>query len=76
MLKSVEGIFRNGRVELLESPIGVDEARVVVTFLPGNAPVYLVAHGIDATRAGDLRSRLLSFAQDWERPEMNVYDEL
>ena len=34
MLKSVEGIFRDGKVELLEPAPQVAESRVVVTFLP------------------------------------------
>jgi len=37
MLLSVEGTFRHGRVELAEQPKGVEEARVIVTFLaPAN----------------------------------------
>lgn len=35
MLISVEGIYHNGQVELLERPEGLDESRVLVTFLPG-----------------------------------------
>jgi hypothetical protein len=34
MLKTVEGIYRNGKVELVETPAEVTEARVIVTFLP------------------------------------------
>ncbi|MEO5727968.1 MAG: hypothetical protein ABI134_24460 [Byssovorax sp.] len=33
MLTAVEGVFRNGRVELQETPKNIEEARVVVTFL-------------------------------------------
>lgn len=33
MLMAVEGVFRNGRVELRETPKEIEEARVVVTFL-------------------------------------------
>ncbi|WP_437672284.1 hypothetical protein [Sorangium sp. So ce131] len=33
MLTAVEGVFRNGRVELRETPTNIKEARVVVTFL-------------------------------------------
>lgn len=32
MLTTVEGIYRDGRVELMEQPAGVREARVFVTF--------------------------------------------
>jgi len=34
MMQTLEGIFRNGKVELLEKPDNVHEARVIVTFLP------------------------------------------
>jgi hypothetical protein len=33
MLQAVEGIYRNGKVELTEAPQGITEGRVVVTFL-------------------------------------------
>ena len=31
--------------------------------------------GIDEIQAADLRSRLKTFAEDWERPEAAIYDE-
>lgn len=34
MLTTVEGYFKQGKVELIEMPPGVEEARVLVTFLP------------------------------------------
>ena len=34
MLTAVEGIYRDGEVELMERPEGLREARVIVTFLP------------------------------------------
>jgi hypothetical protein len=75
MLKSVEGIFKNGKVELLEPAPTQSEARVVVTFIePGQ--VDLPSRGIDETQAADLRSRLKSISEDWNRPEMDIYDEL
>lgn len=33
-LLTVEGIYRNGKLELIEEPVGVEEARVLVVFLP------------------------------------------
>ena len=33
MLLTVEGIYTNGKVELAETPTGVKQARVLVTFL-------------------------------------------
>jgi hypothetical protein len=75
MLKSVEGIFRNGRVELLEPAPQAEESRVLVTFLPSTRPIDLQARGIDPAAAADLRSRLNAFSEDWQRPEMDIYDE-
>ena len=38
MLKSVEGIYRQGKVELTEPPTNVrDDTRVIVTFLSSSA---------------------------------------
>jgi hypothetical protein len=75
MLKSIEGIFRNGRVELLEAAPAVNEARVVVTFLFEPGSIDLAERGIDSRQAADLRQRLATFADDWDRPEMGVYDD-
>jgi hypothetical protein len=40
-----------------------------------NSAVALHDHGIDEVQAADLRSRLKTFAEDWERPEAAIYDE-
>ena len=82
VLTSVEGIYKDGKVDLLETPTGVDEARVIVTFLPlpranepmGPGRVDLRTRGITEAEAGRLRHRLKAFADDWEREEMDVYD--
>jgi hypothetical protein len=37
--------------------------------------IDLNARGIDETRAADLRARLKTFAEDWDRPEADIYDE-
>jgi hypothetical protein len=76
MLKSVEGIYKDGKVELLETPDDVAEARVIVTFLPTPGPVDLRARGMTEDQAADLRARLEPFAEDWDRPEMAGYDAL
>ncbi|NUQ61449.1 MAG: hypothetical protein HUU20_03110 [Pirellulales bacterium] len=41
MLRSIEGVFREGRIELLEEPPADAEGKVIVTFLStvsGNSP--------------------------------------
>jgi hypothetical protein len=76
MLKSVEGIYRHGKVELLEPPGELDDSRVIVTFLPAPASIDLAARGIDESQAADLRRRLQAFSEDWNRPDMGAYDAL
>jgi len=73
MLKSIEGVYRKGKIELTEAPVSIgDETRVIVTFLENG--VDLRARGIDEQQAADLRARLASFVEDWDSPEMSVYD--
>lgn len=76
MLKSVEGVYRNGKIELLEKPEDVDESRVIVTFILKKGHIDLRERDIDEAQARDLRARLKAFAEDWERPEMDAYDNL
>ena len=71
---TIEGIYRDGKVELSETPSDMCEGTpVIVTFLPSNT-IDLQEHGIDEAQAADIRARLASFAEDWENPEMNAYD--
>ncbi len=37
--------------------------------------VDLPARGIDMTHAAELRARLKTFAEDWNRPEADIYDQ-
>ncbi len=52
MLTTIEGVYHDGKIELLEVP----------------------PRGIDRVHAADLRARLAAFAEDWDSPEMEVYD--
>ncbi len=70
---TVEGIYHNGTVELPKLPIEIGQARVLVTFLEP-VEIDLAARGIDMAHAADLRARLSTCAEDWERPEMDIYD--
>jgi len=76
MTKSVEGVYRDGRVELMEPLPEAEGSRVIVTFVQPAGPVDFRERGIDDVQAADLRRRLAPFAEDWDRPEMAVYDEL
>lgn len=73
MLKSIEGVYRDGKIELLEPAPPDATARVIVTFLSPSS-VDLQERGIGHEQAADLRHRLATFAEDWDRPEMDVYD--
>ncbi len=53
--------------------ISVDE--YLRSLLPQPNQIDLTARGIDETHAADLRARLKTFAEDWNRPEANIYDE-
>jgi hypothetical protein len=75
MLYSIKGIYHSGKIELTEMPLGGMEGPVIVTFLSGSS-VTLSDRGIDTQQTQELRHRLNAFAEDWQRPEMDVYDEL
>ena len=75
MLRTIEGVYRNGKVELVEIPSDVcNETHVLVTFLEPQA-IDLRARGIDEAHAADLRARLATFAEDWDSSEMAIYDD-
>ena len=76
MVKSVEGIYRNGKVEVVEPLAEAEGSRVIVTWVDPAAPVDLRERGIDEFQAADLRRRLTPFAEDWNRLEMAAYDQL
>lgn len=74
MSKSVEGVYRDGKIELLEVPSDVtEETHVIVTF--PDSSYDLQARGINEKQAADLRFRLKTFAEDWESAEIDVYDD-
>ena len=74
MLTTVEGIYRNGRVELAENPNNaMDGTRVIVTFVGANT-IDLASQGIDKAQAEILRTNLAIFSEDWNSPEMSIYD--
>lgn len=74
MLKSVEGFFRGGKIELTEAPGDVaDETPVIVTFIESNR-IDLSTRDINEKQAAEMRARLSSFAEEWDSPEMEIYD--
>lgn len=74
MLKTIEGVYRDGRIELSQMPRDVSgDTPVIVTFLATNS-INLRERGIDESRAAVLSASLKSFAEDWANPEMKAYD--
>jgi len=71
---SVQGVYRKGKIELIEQPTNVrDETYVIVTFLERGL-VDLRERGIDEAQAAELRAAMAAFAEDWDSPEMSIYD--
>ena len=83
MLTTVEGIYRDGHVELMELPENISQqatetVRVIVTFLPPfriDSPIDLRTRQIDEAQAAELRARLQSFTAEWDAAEMDIYDD-
>lgn len=75
MLTTLEGIVRNGKIELIDYPGNIaEDTRVLITVLrPSRRDESLITIPIE--QAGDLRQRLACFAEDWLHPSMNGYDD-
>ncbi len=75
MSTTIQGVYRDGKIELSTAPHDVsDDTPVIVTFLASNS-INLRERGIDEAQAAVLRGCLEFFAEDWESPEMNAYDD-
>jgi len=70
---TIEGTYKNGEIILTETPAEVNESKVLVTFLE-TKEVNLKERRIGKTQAAELRGKLNTIAEDWNRPEMDVYD--
>ena len=74
MLTTLQGVYRKGKIVLKNNPTDIpDETPVIVTFLGGEG-VDLRAHGIIEEQAREIRAQLASFAEEWDSPEMSIYD--
>jgi hypothetical protein len=74
MLTSIEGIHRDGKVELKERPVDVTEARVIVTFLPAD-PGRRQPPALTPEELAEQRGRFASWEEDWNAPGMEAYDD-
>ena len=71
MLTSVKGVYRNGKIELLEAPPRLAESKVIVTFLPdGDAE----APKFTPEELAELRGKFAAWEDDWNAPGMDAYD--
>lgn len=74
MIQNMEGVYRNGKIELIQPQSNIkEETQVIVTFLEPH-DIDLQRRGIDKKQAAELRARLATFASDWDSPEMEIYD--
>lgn len=70
MLTTVEGVFPDGRVELREAP-PVDQARVIVTFLPEPPK-----SGAGSSQlASEANRRILALLQAWSAEPLSADEE-
>ncbi len=70
---TIKGTYKKGKIILVETPAEVSESKVLVTFLE-TKEINLKERGIGETQAAELRGKLNTIAEDWNRPEMDVYD--
>ena len=70
---TVEGKYKDGKVVLSELHPEFDDSRVIVMFVEPRV-IHLADKGIDREQAASLRGRLGAIADDWDAPEMDVYD--
>ncbi|WKZ46303.1 MAG: hypothetical protein QY306_10845 [Anaerolineales bacterium] len=74
MLTTLQGVYRKGKIVLSNDPANIpDETPVIVTFL-GAEGIDLRARGMSEEEASELRTQLAAFAEEWDSPEMSIYD--
>ena len=72
---SLEAAIVSALLDIQKAGFDADHVHIkpkVVLRTVGN--IDLRERGIDAAQAAEIRARLASFAEDWESPEMDVYD--
>jgi len=70
---TIEGTYKNGQIILTETPTEVNESKVLVTFLEAKE-INLAERGIGKAQAAQLKGKLVAVTEDWNRPEMDIYD--
>ena len=69
---TVEGIYKNGKIELLEAVSSPKQAKVLITFLENN-DITLQSLGIDEIEAAELKDKFVTF-EDWNDPALDIYN--
>jgi len=70
---TVEGIFKDGKVELLEAVSAPKQSKVLITFLE-NTDIQLSSLNIGQEQAAELRNKFASF-EDWNDPALDIYND-
>lgn len=70
---TIEGQYKNGQIILTETPENIEESKVLVSFL-ATREVNLAERGIDEYQAARLRAKFNAISEDWNAPQMDVYD--
>ncbi|WP_107668684.1 hypothetical protein [Cyanothece sp. BG0011] len=74
MLNSVTGTYINGEIKLNEYPPNIKEGTAVIVTFVSDDDINLSSQGISEEDAQKLRNHLTTFADDWNSPEMSIYD--
>ncbi len=70
---TVEGVYNDGKIELLEPVSAPTKSKVLITFLE-NADIHLSTLGIDREEAAELRNKFASF-EDWNDAALDIYND-
>jgi hydrogenase maturation factor len=70
---TAEGIYKDGKIELLETVSKVKQSKVLITFLE-SSDVNLRTLGISKEEASELREKFATF-EDWNDPSLDVYND-
>ena len=70
---TIEGIYKDDKIELLETVSEVRQAKVLITFLE-NSDIDLKTLGISEKEAEELRAKFAAF-EDWNDPALDVYND-
>lgn len=72
---SLESAIGSALLDIQKAGFDTDHVHIKPKVVLGTVgSIDLRERGIDEVQAAEIRARLASFAEDWESPEMDVYD--